>query len=419
MSRPSATAAIAYATESTFGENTSTFGTRLNILDAVDPSGLMQAKLDCANVQQLLQGGDLNITGIKGGSFKTKFYLPGHGSTTSGAMSATDIPTLLGIVLGGSSTGPTGTTCTATNTASALTTAASATFTAGQMCRVGLSPVGNTAGDSRGNGQWGAIVSHVTTTLTLLNALPAAPGNTDVVYSAETVFIAEQTAGTPTASAITGTRWLLQGANMQYECHGCYPTAISFAVGVNGSLPSFEVTWGVSWWTYSTASFPSATSVQVFNPAPGGGAGASWFFAAQGTATRTTRAVRSWTMNVALNTMPQIGVGGSDVAQIYTGAVRGPATVTVEWTQDAETATLTPTTETDWTSTTASHGLMSLSTAIGTAMGFYFPRLVPIGNKPVQFNDGGINRVKYQYQAYADSTRVTDILASAVRIGFA
>jgi len=412
MSRPSALGALCYEAESTFGENTSTFATRLNHQGAIDASGLEHAKIECGNVQQILQGGDAPITGIKGGSFKTKFYLPGHGSTTASTMSATAIPTLLGYVFGGVSLGPTGTTFTG-GTASVPTTTSSATYTAGQLIRGGLPVIGNTASDGRGSGQFAVVASHSGTTLTLLNALPGAPTNGDVCYSTETVYINEVT------STMTGLRFLLQTWNMEYECHGCYAKSATLTVGINGELPMIEIEWGVSWWTYSTATFPSAVTVQTFNPSPGGGANASWFFQAQGTVTRATRTVRSFSITVALNNLPQIGVGGADVAQIYTSCVRGPAKVSVSWTEDAATATTTPQTETDWTNSTAKHGLLTVSSGTGSALAFYFPKMFPSGNKPVQFDDGSINRVRYTYTCHGDETRATDLLASCMRIGFA
>lgn len=415
MSRPSALGAVCYESESAFGENVSTFSIRLNHQGMVDASGLEQAKLACGNVQQLLQGGDSPIVGIKGGSFRTKFYLCGHGSTTSGSTTATAIPTILGYALGTSGVSAAAGTTFTGGTASVPTTTASGTFAAGSLCRGGLPIVGNTASDARASGQFAAILSHVTTTLTLLTAFPGAPTNGDVLYSAEMVYLNEL----PSSTAITGLRFLLQTANMEYECHGCYARSATFAVGVDGSLPTLEIEWAVAWWTYSTATFPSAVSVQTFPAAPGGGGNTSWFFQAKGTATRATRTVRSWSVSTALGNIPLVGPGGADQYQIITGAVRGPAKTTVTWTEDAQTATTTPTTETDWTNTTAKHGLLTLSSATGSAMAFYFPNLWPAEKKPVQFNDGGINRVKYTYDARADSTQATDLLASAMRIAFA
>ena len=408
MSLPSALSSISYAAESSWGENVTTFGTRLAIVGApVDASGLEQVKLDTQRVSQYAQGGEAHAVGFRGGSFKIKMWLCGHGSTTSGATSATALPTLLGYVIGGGpGSPPSGTTLTG-GTATVPTTTASGTFTAGQLCRIGSNA------DTRGNGQFYAVSSHVTTTLTLLNAMAGSPTNGDVLYSAETIYTNEL----PSTADITGLRFLLQTANLQYECHGCWARNYTLSVPVNGELPSIEIEFGVSWWTYSSATFPSTTSPDNFTPAPAGGGGSSFFFNTKGTATRATRSVRSFGINVALNNIPIEGVGGVDQYQKVVGCKRGPATITVEWTEDAPATTTSPQVATDYTTT--AHGLITWSNSAGSAMGAYFPKMVMVGNMPFQMNDGGINRLKYTYRALADETQTTNILASAMRIAFA
>jgi len=403
---------LAYEAESTFGENVSTFTTGISTLAPVDTSGLSHAKVAAGRTVQFLQGGDPHISTVMGGSFKTKHYLCGHGSATSGSMSLTDVPTLLGIILGASSASASGTTFTG-GTATAPTTTSSGTFAAGALVRAGTGVAGSTASDTRGSGQVAAISTHATTTLNLLTALPGAPNNADVLHSAEMVYITEAA-----ATAITGTRWLLQSANLEYECHGCYPTAIAInGLGPDGSLPSFDVTWGVSWFKYSTATFPSATSPQKFLPAPSGGANYSFFFQTQGTATRSTRTVRSMSISINLGVTPIMGPGGTNQYQVIVGATRTPSSIAWEWVEDAPAATTSPQLETDWTTTM--HGLLTLSATAGSAMGIYSPKLCPMDSKPVQFNDGGLNRVRYRYAAYAGDTTTTDLTASAIRFGFA
>jgi len=411
MSYPSALASVLYSPESSWAETSTTFSTRLPVVGAVDVSGLQQAKLDTMRVVQLAQGAEAQVTGFQGGSFKTKLWLPGHGSTTSGATSATSIPTLLAYALaqGSGATPPAGTTLTG-GTATAPTTTASATFTAGQLCRIGAN------GDSRGNGQFYAVTSHVTTTLNLKTGMSGAPSNGDVLYSAETIYISEL----PSTTSITGLRFTAMSANLQYNMHGCWAKSISFGIPVNGELPFVEIEWGVSRWTYGNATFPTTTTPENFAPAPGGGAGASFFFNTYGTATRATRSIRANTnaaINVALNNIPIIGVGSVGTTQAIVGCQRGPAKITFEWTEDAPTVTTSPQLETDFE--TISHGLLTLSNTAGTAMGLYMPKMIPTGSKPVQFNDGGINRIKHTYQCAADETQTTNLLASALRIGFA
>lgn len=416
MSRPSVLGAICYEVEASFAENVSTFATsRLPVQGAVDASGLTQAMIECGTVQQMLQGGGEPIVGVMGGSFKTKFYLPGHGSATSGAMSATDIPTLLGYALGGSSLGPTGTTATAGSTTTSINTTASGTFTGGQFFRAGTGVVGGTAADGRGSGQFNIVSTHVTTVLTPLIATVGALNAADVIYSAETVYTAELASST----AMTSIRALLQTANMEYECHGCYAKAVTFSgIGVDGQIPTVDIEWGVAWFKYSTATFPSAVSMTDFTPAPSGGANSLFFFQTKGTSTRATRTIRNFGVTCNLNTIATMGPAGVNQYQVVIGAVRGPAKITVTWSEDAPTATTTPQTETDWTATTAQHAMLQLSGTAGSAMAFYWPNMRPMGNKPVQINENGINRHRYTYSCQADTTRATDLLASAMRIGF-
>lgn len=409
MSRPSALGTICYASESSWGEDVTTFGTRLPIANQVDASGLEQSLIETNRTVQMLNGGTFAAVGTMGGSFRTRFFLAGHGSTTSGATSATSLPTLLGYVFGGGPGSPAAGSTFTGGTATAPTTTASATFTAGQLCR------GGAFGDGRAAGRFAAILSHVTTTMTLLTAFAGAPTNGDVLYSAETVYASEL----PSSSAITGLRFLLQTANMEYECHGCWPKSVTISIPVNGELPTIEIEWGVSWWRHSTATFPSATSVDAFTPAPSGGAQFSAFFNAYGTATAATRTIRSLSISYGMNNIPVVGPGGVNQYQTITGCVRAPADISVEWVEDATTATASPQSNTDFTATTASHMLITTNATAGTAMGIYFCNLIPTGMNGVQFSDNGINRVKRMYKARADETRATDLLASAFRIAFA
>jgi len=409
MSRSAALGALCYATESSWGEDSTTFGTRLPVQSRIDASGLVQSLIPTERTVQLLNGGTFEAIGPMGGSFRTRFHLAGHGTTTSGATAATSLPTLLGYAIGGGPGTPAAGSTFTGGTATAPTTTASATFTAGQLCR------GGAFGDAKAAGRWAAIASHITTTMTLLTAFAAAPTNGDVLYSAETVYTSEL----PSSSAITGLRFLLQTANMEYECHGCWARSVSITMPVNGELPSVEIEWGVSWWRHSTATFPSATSVEAFTPAISGGAQSSFFFNAYGTATHAVRTIRALSIDIGVNNVPVIGPGGVNQYQTITGCVRTPADITVGWVEDATTATASPQSATDFAATTASHALWTSNTTAGQSMGLYMPNLIPTGNNGVQFDDGGINRVRRQYKARADETRATDLLASALRIGFA
>jgi len=283
---------------------------------------------------------------------------------------------------------------------------ASGTIAAGSLVRVGA------FGDGRANGAWAVVSSHVGTVLTLLTALPGVPNAADVIYSAEIANLVELAS----SGAVRGLRFLLQKANLQYEAHGCFATAITIMLPIDGTLPSAEITWECSWWDYSTATFPSALSVQAFSPAMGGGAGSSFFIQDKGTATRATRTIRSFTLSIDYKVAKLIGPGGVKTNQVTVGATRLPASVTAEWVEDAPAATTTPQLETDISRTF--HILLGVSTAAGSALAAYMPEAYMI-EKPIQFNDGGINRIKYRVMCCADKAKTTDLPASAIRLAAA
>ena len=394
-------------------ENASIFGedivptTRMNLVDRVDLSSLVHQKLEPNRTTQLLHDGTPHITGPQEGEVVTKHYLTGHGSATSGATALTSLPTLLLQVLGAAAvSAASGTTFTG-GTAAVPTTTASGTFTAGSLCRGGVK------GDGRCDGQWAAIATHTTTTLTLLTALPAAPSNGDVLHSAETISVLELPSS---LGALRGITWRFQTANLQYDCHGCYAKSVRFTVPVNGGLPLVEITWGVSWWEPVAGTFPTATSGELFQPGPSG-PGGSFFLAAVGTASRSTRVITSFSINVELNTKPIMAPGGITNYQAIVGARRAKPTITVEWEEEAPAASTTPQSDTDWD--TQYHALLSCCVAPGSALAFYFPRLCPMGPKPTQGATDDLNRQPRRYAAYSGNTQTTDLTASAMRIGFA
>ncbi len=408
MSNPSALGAICYEQESAFGENVSTFATlRLPILDPVDPSGITQAKIDTSRTQQYLQGGQQWILGIKGGSFKMSMWLPGHGSTTAGATTASATETFLGLVFGNATiSAASGTTYTGAGTAIAPTTTASGTFASGSICFNGA------LGDTHGGAQAAAVSTHAATTLNLLTALGGIPANNDVLYSANNIYLPES----PTSATVTSCRFLLQTGNLMYECHGCYPSAVSIT-GLNpGETPKIEITWTVAWWQYSTATFPSAVATDTSLPAPV--AAGSLFVNDVGTATRVTRTCRDFKIDIKLGVVPLLGPGGVDSRQVCVGARRIPSDITIMWSEDADAATTTPVAPGFGTGTTNKHVLYTVSTGIGSRIAFYAPA-VAANTVAIQKIDKNINRVTFSGKAYTGGTTTTDLTASALRMAFA
>ncbi len=406
MSNPSALGSVEYEAESSWGEDVTTFTThRIPVLGAVDCSGLTHAKSEADRVVQYRNDGTQDVLMTMGGSFKTKIDLAGHGATTAGTPSVDALETFLAIAFGNVANAPASTTASA-GTATAPTTAASATFTPGAGFRLGV------LGDGKGNGQFGVVSTHITTTLTSLVAFDGAPTSSDVVYGAYTIYPSEG----PTTTTVTGTRFRLLTANLRYECHGCYPMAISLT-GLNTSeRPQIEVTWGVSWWRYSTGTFPSVVTSNQYNPSAN--ASGSLFVADFGTATRTKRVCRNFTLDYTLGMEMLMGPGGVNQYQACVGARRTPDKIKVSWTEDADAATTSPVLPGYGTATTYKHLLYTLSPNAGSAVGIYLPRLA-VTNVATQMADSNINRLKIEAKACCSTTTTSDMTLSAARIFFA
>lgn len=408
MSNPSALGALVYEAESTFGENVTTFTTlRLPIRDPVDVSGLVHNKIDSTRTHQHRQGGTQWVLGTQGGTIKTRMYLTGHGSTTSGATSATAMETLLGIVFGGGVvSAASGTTFTG-GTASIPTTTASGTFAAGSLCFAGA------LGDARGGGQCYAIGTHSALNLNMLTALAGAPSNGDVLYSAYNIYTPEA----PTTAAPTSVRFAALTGNLCFRLHGCVATSWTIS-GLNpGELPTIEITWNVARWAYSTSdTFPTTVSTDTSNP--GAVAAGSLYVQDLGTVTRATRTCRNFSIDYSASVELLRGPGGVGQYQDIIGAKRTIDAIKVSWTEDADAATTSPVLPGFGTATTAKHVLYTCSTGIGSRVGFYFPNIC-VTNVAQQFADQNINRLRVETMAYTGTTTTSDLTLSAMRMAFA
>lgn len=407
MSNPGQLAAIEYEAESVFGEDVTTFATlRVPVINPVDPSAIVHSKIDSQRTQQYLQGGSQWIPTTKGGSFKTKMYLAGHGSTMVGSPALAAYETLLGFVTGNVAFSAAASTTLTGGTASVPVTTASGTFSAGGFCRIGA------RADARGGGQFYGITTHITTSLTLLNAMINAPTNGDVLYPVTQLYHSEL----PTSAGVTGLRFRFLTANLGYECHGCYPMSYTIA-GLNpGEVPTIEVTWGVSWWRYTTATFPSSVATNAFNPGPI--AAGSLHVQDVGTVTRNARTFRNFAIDVSLGIVPLPGPGGVDQFQSNVGARRTPSTFKASWVEDADTATTSPVLPGYGTGTTSKVVCWTGSTADGSALGFLM-RSVCISNIPIQMIDTQLNRLKIDGYAYTGAVTTNDLTLTSFLIGLA
>ncbi len=407
MSNPFVLGAISYATEASFGEDVTTFATlRLPITTPCDPSGLKHMKQDPKRTVQYRNDGSQWILMTMSGQFKTKLYLTGHGSSCSGAVTAGLTETLLGYVLGNSAVAASSGTTATGGTASVPITAAASGFSAGSLCRIG------SINDARGNGQFAAVSSHASNNLTLLTAIDAAPNNGDVIYAPVMMYPSEN----PTSASVQSLRFLLQTANLCYEAHGCYPSAITFA-GLNpGEVPSIDITWEVSWWRYSTATFPSTVTAEVFQPAAN--AGGSVFVQNFGTVTRQKFTARDFSLTYKLGMEKLEGPGGVNQYQACVGARRLPDVIDVKFNIDADAQTLTPALDSLATGTTGQQLLYTLSTSNGSAVGFYLPNMA-VSQRSLQKNVKNINRYEFAARALCSTTTTSDLTLSALRMAFA
>jgi hypothetical protein len=404
MGNPSQLGAICYEAESSFGENTATAATlRIPHQGKVDVSGLTHDKIESDRLRQYLNACPGYVLGTMGGTVKTKTYLTGHGSATSGAVSVSAYETWLGLLWGNSVVSASSGTTFTGGTAAAPTTTASGTFAAGSIGWAGV------LGDGRGNGQPFAVSTHATTTLNVLTALAGAPTNADVCASGWNFYLPE------TSYACTSQRLLLQTPNLEYLCHGCHPTAASIT-GLNpGELPMIEITWTVAWWEYKTTTFPSAVATDTNLPAAT--AAGSLFVADVGTATRSTRTARTFAINIELGMSSLPGVGGVNQYQKIVGCRRLPSKISVSWSEDADAATTSPVIPGFGTSTTNKHILWGNGGPAGQRVAIYMPNVVS-KVVAVQKGDGDVNSVMYEGHADVGTTTTNDLTLSTFRLAF-
>jgi len=378
-----------------------------------DVSKLTQAMLDSARAIQYRNEVPTSILGpFANAEFTFQTYLVGHGSTTSGATSATDFEALIAWIIGaGVVTAASGTTVNGSGSATAITTTSSGQFAPGGLFRVGV------AGDGRGGGQWGVVDTCATTTLTSETAFAAAPttATPDVVFSAYNAYTKE------TSCAMTSKRFFVKTADTQWCLHGCFPKSYTIS-GLNpGELPMIEVTLGVSWFEPISATFPDTTGYSwTTQPVPVGG-GQIWLqtYGTTTYPTTTIAAVRSFSLSVTAGVQPLMGHAGVNAYQTIVGASRTPDQITCTVILDAGGASATPTWWTNARTNARWHLLAGLSTAAGSAVACYLPNMT-FTNVPTQVDNDGLNRVEVMFKAGTDTAETaSDLSLSAMRWGFA
>ena len=398
-----------YEAESTFGEDIDTTATyKLHLREPIDCSGIEQKKIAPGTVSVYRgEPGDW-ILGTFEPTFKTKIAIPGHGSTTAGAITIAPHETLLGLIHGNAVTTATGTTLTG-GTANIPTTTDSGTLDAGDLCFIGA------LGDGDGEGQCYPIATHSAQNLTLLVDLQGAPVNGAVRYGGTTIYPHSD----PTNSNYTGIRMCVRSANTQYLMHGCFPTAITYTGTNPGEVLMADVTWKAAWFEYKSASIPTATATDTFNPGPN--AAGSLVVNTVGTTTNsssTRRVYRDLTIEIDLGTIECRGPGGVNAFQDIVGAKRGQDSCKLSWSEYAEATTTTPELPGFGTSTNRKHAMLTFNTSNGQRTAWYFPSL-RVMNVPRQINLGGINGYRIECMAGVGPTTTSALTLSKWRMHLA
>lgn len=407
VSNPSALGAVEYEAETLFGEDVATFAEhRIPVLGAIDVSTLAHEKVAPERVVQRRNDGTQWVLMTQSGTFKTKIDLAGHGTTTAGSPTIDPIETLLGLVIGNVSLSAAQSSTLTGGTAAVPLTTASGTFAAGGLCRIG------TLGDGRGGGQFYAIAAHAANSLNLLGALPDAPANNDVIYPVAQIYPSED----PTDTEVQSVRLRVLTANLRYELHGCYPTAIAITGLSPGERPQIEITWGVSWWRYSMGAFPSLLASNQYNPAPI--AAGSLCVQDLGVTARNARQFRSLTLEHTLGVEAIPGPGGASPWQKIVGARRTPDRIKLTWVEDADAATLAPVLPGWAMGQTYKHIEYTGSTSPGSAFGFRAPRAA-ITSVPIQMADSNVNRLRVEAELYTGTDHTSELTHAAIIYGLA
>ncbi len=408
--KPSMHGAVAYKLETAWCEDLDTLDTRLQVLGAVDVSGLTREMVRTDPAIQRQDEDDFPRRSVFGGSFSFELELGGHGATGVGAIAATDLSTLLGYCVGNSEHAAVGAGMqgAGTNTKTHLDTA-TAEFAVGMLLRTGVK------GDTRADGSW----SHVTgftdngadEDVELGVEAPVASNQTDEAAGAAHVYPSHD-------GEVDSLRFLLQTANRQYFCRGCFNTAIEFLSINPGEHPRVRLTFGVSQWELADETFPTALNTDAKVGAPVTAAGLH--LQARGTATLAIQAMREFNLTINHEVQPVRGADGVFEFQDIVGAVRISCHATIEIVLDADDSDDSPTHDT-WYNTleadiVAKEILYGMSTGDERALAFFFPNVKPFEGFPVQEEIDGLNRVRLKYKACTNVVTTNDLTLSNWRL---
>lgn len=398
---------LAFEAESSWAEDVDTMTTAVQLCAPVSLSGITQEMLEPERVTARRLDSSKGTPGpFDNVTLQFECYLTGHGSATTGATTINALYTLLGRVLGGSAVAaPSG------DTFSGGTSNIPTTTTAAGSNQIGYGALirGGAFGDGRGGGQFYKVSSHVGNNLVLLNNMASAPNNGDVLYSASIAYAASS------ACAITGTRFRVQTADLQFVLHGGFPTGLTFSGLGPGQVPKVGFTWKFSWPEPTSTTFPTTPTASEFSPSPNTADG-SCFFHTNGTPTRALISLRDFSVEYNLAVMPVEGGIGANAYQTITGATRGRDTCFVNIVVDGEGVDTTPTYWDEWLANTAKHMVWTGNSKATQAVGMSFPQLVYAGARPSQSNTGGRNTIPARFRAIASTDTASDLTLAPIVI---
>lgn len=397
--KPERLVACSYATESAWAETTDAWGIRLQLIGQPTVA-LTQDRIAEVISQQYAEEGKAGVLGIRGGSVTIVLALTGHGGTTAGALTETDLSTLLRNFFGGGNVDEVGDTVAAAPTSSSVFDATSESYDSRNLIRVGV------LGDGRCEGQWAAINDGAT--MTMLTALPATPDAGDQIYVAQNIHPNEGS----NMSDITSLRMLVQTANNQYKLRGLFPQSASFS-GLNpGEQPQVSLTYGVSWWDFANEAFPNATVTDAKDGSVCGN-GSAWINDV-GTLTRAAYSMRNWALTINMETAELHGPDAVNACQIIVGARRTKCSAELTTTFDAE-ASGTTTWADKFDAGTLQHLLIGVSVADGKAIAFYLQN-AEITSRPTQEATDGLNRVTCNWRALTGTSVTSERNMSSWRM---
>src|SRR3990167_8864995 len=93
---------VLWNTESSYAEVSPSFARRLPLINNVNDiiAGLQQSLIEPGYTRQYQNDAGRSFKGVQGGSFTLRMWLTGHGSATTGAITASELGLLLGYVIG-------------------------------------------------------------------------------------------------------------------------------------------------------------------------------------------------------------------------------------------------------------------------------------------------------------------------------